>query len=75
MGAPAEDAAIAREWTHWAGERARSLAEAAALPITPTTAGGWNLGEKNPKFRIGRRLGLEAHQKPEMWYFKFECNS
>ena len=43
IGAPAKDAAMARAWLVWRVLRPSRREEAAADPITPTTAGGWNL--------------------------------
>ena len=43
IGAPENEAAIPRAARHLEGPNPSRLAQAAALPITPTTAGGWNL--------------------------------
>ncbi len=40
-GAPAKDAAMAKALLHWLRSRERRRAQAAALPIVPTTLGGW----------------------------------
>ena len=49
IGAPANDAAMAKACVVCKPLSLSRFAAAAALPITPTTAGGWNLKENyNP---------------------------
>ena len=53
MGAPEKEAAIPRAARHLEGPNPRRLEQAAALPMTPTTAGGWNLTRGIKQFEMG----------------------